>query len=215
MTRRITIAHVLEAARPLIGWRYTRARDAGSQARFPAGVLPVRAPAAPPGQTDCCSLVAAVVVGAARLAGVDVSGYDLTAHQLAMCVRGLWPQDGYVRARLCDPAADVHELGLPDRDGPPRLPEPLSVLQRWGQLAPRPLGGHTMLVLDADPATGRVLILEANAPPPGEHLDTGVRWLAGPIFDGSIPADWREWAPRWHVLASSTAWTWRRWAGLV
>jgi hypothetical protein len=107
----------------------------------------------PPKANNCCTFVEALLVKAWLDVHGDNFSWTSTNHKQMMI---MMPGD------LFSPVSAVIETGMgvevPDKN---ELPAPWTVIQGWRSLDP-PNGGHTFLILDVHPATGRILTLESN-----------------------------------------------------
>lgn len=159
-------------------------------ARYPRPLPGVKLPLAPPLLNNCCTFVEAIVIGA----WMDTFGaafkWSADRHNQMMITSladSFSPVTAVIQAELA--------LGVANPDSPPG---PWTLMQGWQ--APKrdgTLAGHTLLIVDYDADSDRVLTLESNM---YHHLN-GPGWrIFGNLRDlPKPPKNWwtRKDAPTW------------------
>ena len=115
---------------------------------YPFQLRGVTLPQAPPSQNNCCTFVEGIVVKSFQDVFQSLN-WDMQQHNQMMIIG---TTDIYA------PVTEVVEAGLAvelDQD----LPQPWTIMQVWNDRKNR---GHTLLIVDHDPLTDRVLTLESN-----------------------------------------------------
>lgn len=165
----ISESHILKRLALFDGWKYSR------MPRYPDNIHGVKVPLAPPKETDCCTFVESIVVGAYVLSCPADVHWSLRLHKRAMI------QD---ISEPFSPITAYVDAGMAEETLPTMTPPRWSVVQGWRDLAAAK-GGHTFLVRPR-PSSGAdaIDILEAN-------VGAGVQWRdAGWSLDGKR---WGKW----------------------
>lgn len=161
------------------------------EAFYPEPVPGVNVPTG--GRTNnCCTFVEGLLAPSAQEALAEGFRWGPEQHAQAMVMGAdlFGPVSVWVDAGLADLQADTDAL-----------PEPWSVMQVWRAMEPTPTGGHTLLILDADPTSGRVLTLESNR----------AYGLDGPGYRGIGALDrFRDMHPGSNWLDHTGSWDWDR-----
>jgi hypothetical protein len=158
------IDDVTQALAKYDGWGYAPLVKGGRDCRYPIPFAPWAAPP-PPRQTDCVTYVVGVVLGAARLAGLEVD-WPLERHNRALIATEAQVH-ALLQARAGDDAAGERLLfGIPDTFTAAGLaelvptgemPPAWSVVQGWSRGWK---SGHAVLISKVDGQ--RVLVREAS-----------------------------------------------------
>lgn len=120
--------------------------------RYPQPIPGVSLPQAPPRFTNCCCFVEALLVGAWADAQVEGFQWNRDFHDKMMIMDA---------ADLFSPVTAAVESGMGEEvEDVNALPEPWTLVQGWSESYGN---GHSFLILDVDPASGRILTLEANS----------------------------------------------------
>jgi hypothetical protein len=138
-------------------------------------------------QNNCCTFVEALIVKAFE--GTSGFSWSLERHN-QMMINGadrFGPVTAAVESGMAVPA--------PGSESPP---QPWSIVQGWRTEH----GGHTFLVVDHDPDTDRLLMLESNSSAELKLNGPGYRAFGAlQTFAGKAPPLWQQ---------SAEAWTWHR-----
>ncbi len=143
----IAESQLIEQLRHFIGFRYDR-----DNPHYPQALPGVNIEQSPPKLTNCCCFAEAFLVGAWANSGDDVFEWNLDLHNKMMITK---------TNDLFSPVTAAIESGMgTEVEDIDQLPEPWTLVQGWHRLG---IQGHTLLVLDVDNLTRRILTLEANS----------------------------------------------------
>lgn len=173
----------------------------GHDVSYPWPLLGVGAIDEPGRFNDCCTFVEALTVRAFEQGAGGAFSWGKRRHGQMMIVD---TKDRF------SPVTAVVEAEIADRVDPDAAPGPWTLVQGWKQ---RWKGGHTFLLVDHDPSTDRVLLLESNK---AFGLDgPGLRGLGNlRDLDGGPPPAWWTQPAVWTWAQVKQAWPYRKAARL-
>lgn len=146
-------------------------------------------------QIDCCSFVEGLLVPAS---GIQ---WSRAQHRRSM-IRRNW-----ITKRIREPFSPVNmmrEAGLAKGASPIIPPRPWSVVQLWRHMLPWS-GGHTLIVVEHDKYTDKILTLEANKSQTMKLNGVGARGIGHYRDHGLRPDRWQDMpcVPTWERLCET------------